>query len=126
MGTHPIFESDFDCLTDADLARTHSRRGEWLVWRSRVSRLPRLSTSLSRSLSRFHPARLAAASRGHYAFLLNAVFEPVAMSVAVPGRLYKSIERAAITPDQVLWQVAVCSIIRVLRVRFFPLLPCQC
>jgi len=29
MGTHPIFESDFDCLTERSLENTE--HGEWLL-----------------------------------------------------------------------------------------------
>jgi len=31
MGTHPIFESDFDCLTDTDIEIGHIRNGKWKI-----------------------------------------------------------------------------------------------
>merc|ERR1711953_774674 len=57
MGTHPIFESDFDCLTDMTSSRSRSRSD------SRSSRSRSRSRSLSRSRSRSYRSRSYSRSR---------------------------------------------------------------
>merc|ERR1711937_867140 len=53
MGTHPIFESDFDCLTECHGCQIWPNKARlfWIIWTSRRERP--LITSKNRSFKKF-------------------------------------------------------------------------